>query len=94
MYSKGVAIVTGAAQNIGRGIALRLAEDGFDISLNDIPSNKANLDAVAELISKKGRRALVTVGGVSKEEVVRQLVQQTVDELGGLDVVSLCKHSQ
>lgn len=86
--SKGVAIVTGAAQGIGRGIALRLAADGYNVSLNDIPSNKDNLEAVAELIRGSGRTALTIFGDVSKEEDVQELVKKTVNDLGGLDVVS------
>ncbi|KAI5118368.1 hypothetical protein M0805_008696 [Coniferiporia weirii] len=85
--AKGVVIVTGAGQGIGRGIALRLAADGYDISLNDIPSNKENLEAVAELITRGGRKALTIFGDVSKEEDVRGLVNKTVDDLGGLDVM-------
>lgn len=89
MSTKGVAIVTGAAQGIGRGIALRLAADGFDVVVNDIPANQQNLEAVAKLITEKGRKSLAITGDVSKEDDVRELVQKTVDELGGLDVVGL-----
>ncbi|KAJ7267169.1 NAD-binding protein [Mycena rebaudengoi] len=39
MLSKGVAFVIGAAQGIGREIALRLADDGFDVAVNDVSSN-------------------------------------------------------
>lgn len=89
MSTKGVVIVTGAAQGIGRGIALRLAADGFDVVVNDIPANQQNLEAVAKLIAEKGRKSLAITGDVSKEDDVRELVQKTVDEFGGLDVVGL-----
>ncbi|THG95030.1 hypothetical protein EW145_g8034 [Phellinidium pouzarii] len=85
--TKGVAIITGAAQGIGRGIALRLAADGYDISLNDLPSNRENLEAVADLISQSGRRVLSIAGDVSKEEDVQEIVDKTVNNLGGLDVM-------
>lgn len=38
MSSKGVALVTSAARGLCRAIALRLAADGFDIAINDLPS--------------------------------------------------------
>ncbi len=57
----GVAIITGSGQGIGRAIALQLAEDGFDIALNDLPTNKVNLDHVAEEIAKKGRKVISVV---------------------------------
>ena len=87
MSAKGVAIVTGAAQGIGREIALRLAADGYDVSLNDVPAKKAELEMVAEFVRREGRKPITIFGDVSKEEDVQKLVQQTVDELGGLDVV-------
>jgi len=85
--SKGIAVVTGAGQGIGQGIAVRLADDGFDMVINDIPSNKENLDATAELISSKGRRVLCVSGDVSKEEDVQTIIDKTIAEFGSLDVM-------
>ena len=83
---KGVALVTGAARGIGRGIALRLAEDGFDVAVNDLPGTP-ELDEVIKTIEGKGRRALVTPGDVSEESVVTDMIQRVVSTLGSLDVV-------
>lgn len=85
--SKGIAVVTGAGQGIGQGIAVRLADDGFDMVINDIPSNKENLDATAELINSKGRRVLCVFGDVSREEDVQTIIDKTIAEFGSLDVV-------
>ena len=85
-----VALITGAAQGIGRSIALRLASDGFDVALNDISSNSHLL---AELINEiksagNGRQAVAVPGDVSVEAEVEWIVEQTVELLGSLDVVS------
>lgn len=85
--SKGVAIVTGAAQGIGKAIALRLCEDGFDVAVNDIPSNQTNLDLLVVEIKQKGRKSYGIIADVSVEEEVKTLIDTTVKELGGLDVV-------
>ena len=84
--SKGVALITGAARGIGRGIALRLADDGFDVAVNDLPGTP-ELDEVIETIVNKGRRAIATPGDVSDESAVVDMIQSTVQTLGSLDVV-------
>lgn len=88
--SKGIALITGAGQGIGRSISLRLAADGFDIGLSDIPTNKSNLEEVAREITRTyaGRKACVLLADVTVEDDVRKMVDGVVTELGGLDVVS------
>lgn len=81
-YTPCVALVTGAAQALGLSIALRLADDGFDVAVNE-----EALASVVAQIKAKGRRAMLLLADVTKEEV-RDMVSGAVDLLGGLDVVS------
>ncbi|KAG2113552.1 uncharacterized protein F5147DRAFT_49979 [Suillus discolor] len=82
-----VALITGAAQGIGRAIALRLAEDGLDIAIADLASQRTKLDGVAEEVRAKGRRCIVLECNVSQEEEVQRMVQATEKEFDGLDVM-------
>ncbi|KAK0204239.1 NAD-binding protein [Desarmillaria ectypa] len=87
MGSLGVALITGSAQGIGRAIALRLADDGFHISLNDLPSMGAELDVLASEIASKGRKSHIITGDVSSESDVQKMISSTVHALGSLDVM-------
>jgi len=82
-----VALITGAGQGIGREIALRLADDGLDVGLNDIPSNVAKVHELISEIQAKGHRAISLIGDVSIEQDVVRMVETTVAELGSLDVM-------
>ena len=82
-----VALVTGAARGIGRAVALRLAEDGLDVAVNDLP-DAPGLDDVMREIESKGRRSIAIPADVSLEAEVVRIIQQVVQKLGSLDVVS------
>ena len=89
--SEKVAIVTGAAQGIGRAIVLRLAEDGFNIVISDLSSQVESMKVVAEKageINKSGRFLTVSCD-VSHEDQVQRLVDETVNHFGRLDCVRI-----
>lgn len=80
-----VALVTGAARGIGRGIALRLARDGADIALVDVAPDGIN--AVAEEITEIGCKATTFVADVSDREQVFAAVDHAAAALGGFDIM-------
>jgi 3-oxoacyl-[acyl-carrier protein] reductase len=78
------AIVTGSARNIGRVIALYLAEEGSAIVVNGL-SDKAAAQAVADEIRAGGGRAVVQMGDVTREADAQALAQACVDAFGRID---------
>jgi 7-alpha-hydroxysteroid dehydrogenase len=80
-----VAIVTGAGQGIGRGIAVGLAEAGADVVL--AARTETDLEEVATLVRDGGRRALVVPTDVTEAAALERLVERTIAEFGRLDVL-------
>jgi meso-butanediol dehydrogenase / (S,S)-butanediol dehydrogenase / diacetyl reductase len=81
-----VALVTGAARErgIGRGIALVLAERGFDVAINDISRDEEAARRVGE-IQALGRRSAFIRADISRPEENERLVAETVEHFGRLD---------
>src|SRR6202011_5881710 len=81
-----VAIVTGAGRNIGRAIALALAEGGASLVVN-ARSNRAEAGAVAREIEAAGGKALVHIGDVADATAVQAMADTAVKHFGGIDIL-------
>jgi meso-butanediol dehydrogenase/(S,S)-butanediol dehydrogenase/diacetyl reductase len=93
-----IALVTGAARGIGRGIALALAGEGVHVAAADLGvaedpavpyrlGRPADLEETTRRIAARGVRTLSLSGDVTRPLDVQRLVADTVRELGGLDIL-------
>ncbi|MBC8953044.1 acetoin reductase [Xenorhabdus sp. PB62.4] len=80
-----VALVTGAAQGIGRSIALKLAKEGANLSLVDLKVDK--LGEVKKEVKSFGVNATIVVADISQRDEVYRAVEHTVTELNGFDIM-------
>ncbi|KAF9213975.1 hypothetical protein BGZ59_004530, partial [Podila verticillata] len=94
--SRRVAIITGASRGIGRGIALRLAKDGFNIVINYNSSIAKAQEVVNEIAALPGThsdkevehvRAIAVQADVGKMEDAQQLLRDTIASFGRIDIV-------
>src|SRR3981189_656835 len=79
-----VAVVTGAGRNIGRAIALTLAEGGASIVVN-ARSNRAEAEAVVREIESSGGKALVHIGDVADAKAVQAMADAAMQQFGRID---------
>ena len=90
-----IALVTGAGgeHGLGRAIALRLAQEGADVAINDVVAQRdaaaawAGLPDLAAEIEALGRRSLSLVADVSNADQVDAMVEQVVGRLGRIDIL-------
>jgi len=81
-----VAIVTGAGRNIGRAIALALADGGASILVN-VRSNRAEAEAVTEEIVARSRKAQAHIGDVADADQVQAMAEMAVRHFGRIDIL-------
>jgi len=83
------ALITGGDSGIGRAVAIAYAREGADVAISYLPEEQEDADDTARWIEKAGRKALLLPGDVRSEQQCHELVERTVDELGGLDILVL-----
>jgi len=81
-----IAVVTGSGRGIGREIALRLAEAGADVVVNDFGAPEPANETV-EMIKKIQRKSLVAMGDVSQSSDVNRIIDMTVAAFGKIDIL-------
>ncbi len=81
-----VALITGAASGIGKGVALAMADAGADVVVNYIGDAGPAQTLVSE-IRRKDRRAMAVEADVSSEDQVRNMFETAIAELGTIDIL-------
>jgi NAD(P)-dependent dehydrogenase (short-subunit alcohol dehydrogenase family) len=80
-----VALITGGAKGMGKGIALKFADEGCDVAIADISLNEAN-DTIAEVL-KKGRKGLAVQCDVTEIDQVKDTVDKVLSAFGKIDIL-------
>jgi 3-oxoacyl-[acyl-carrier protein] reductase len=81
-----VALVTGGSRGIGAAVVRRLARDGAAVAIN-YRANATTADAIAADIIADGGTAITVPGDVAIPERIRDVVEETVRRLGGVDIL-------
>lgn len=80
-----VALVTGSGRGIGRSIALKLAQEGARIVVNDLDAEPAQ--EVVQAIQEIGGEATACVGSVTAPDFAERFVGMAVEQYKGLDII-------
>ena len=83
-----VAVVTGGAKGMGRGIALKFAEEGAKVVLCDL--DEAGCQSVAQEVAALGRDALAFKMDITKSDEIDRMVAGTLEKFGTIDVLINC----
>ena len=83
---KKIALVTGASRGIGRGIALQLAREGWDVCVNYTQAQQA-AEEVVEQIRAMGRRAIAIQADVADSAAVNHMVHTIEEQLGQVSLL-------
>jgi NAD(P)-dependent dehydrogenase (short-subunit alcohol dehydrogenase family) len=79
------ALITGSSRGIGRGIALKLAEDGVKVGIHYVRNEAAAKDTLAQ-VRKRGSDGFIVQADVKKPEEIKAMFRKVADEFGELDI--------
>ena len=80
------ALITGGDSGIGRAVAIAFAREGADVLISYLNEDE-DARETARYVEEAGQKAVIVPGDISDEAHCKQLIQQAVDELGGLDIL-------
>ncbi|MGW6540120.1 SDR family oxidoreductase [Streptomyces sp. NPDC055051] len=81
------ALVTGGDSGIGRAVCLAFAREGADVAFTHLPEEKHEAEETARLIRDAGRTAVAVACDIRDEDQCTALIDKTVSELGGIDLL-------
>ena len=83
------ALITGGDSGIGKAVAIAFAREGADVAIAYLPEEQEDADTTVSLIEKAGRRSAAFAGDIRDEGFATKIVTDTLEQLGGLDIVVL-----
>src|SRR3982750_2055396 len=81
------ALITGGDAGRGRAAAIAFAREGADVAINYFPTEQPDADEVLPLLRETGRKAVALPGDLRDESFYKKLVANSVEQLGGLDIL-------
>lgn len=81
-----VALITGGDSGIGRSVAVHYAREGADVAIVYLDEHE-DAQATQQMVEQEGQRCMILAGDISSEKFCQQAVQQTVNQLGQLDIL-------
>jgi NAD(P)-dependent dehydrogenase (short-subunit alcohol dehydrogenase family) len=81
------ALITGGDSGMGRAAAIAYAREGADVAINYLPAEEPDAREVIQLIKEAGRNGVAIPGDLRDEAFCKRLVAESVQKLGGLDIV-------
>lgn len=86
MEDRKTVLVTGASRGIGKEVALKYAENGYDVIINYV-SDKTDVKALENEFKEKGAECLILKADVSNQDEVQKLVDEAIEKFGKIDVL-------